>query len=257
MASSGANTEKKRERTTKVHADRAVMGLDWGGGGRDPLACEVGLMSGLAWVNVDEFYAKTVDSPTLLRHLFGLCEHYNIKRIWCGHEQPRAVDWLNEHGLPAYINQVKGPGSVEHGLRVLYGLIKTGRFSINKERCPNLFQEFLTYRWKVDRHGEIGRKPEDSHNHGIDAVRYYLVGEGEIPLDQTIVPLHEQATIFPGPDGRLHDNQAATIARRMKQSQDQEGELWWDERLEEMDAEEHVMRVRRYLGMPVREIKPW
>ena len=38
----------------------------------------------------------------------------------------------------------------------------------------NLIEEFSSYIWAKDRHGQATNKPIDDFNHGIDAIRYAL-----------------------------------------------------------------------------------
>ncbi len=50
-------------------------------------------------------------------------------------------------------------------------------------RCRNLIREFGLYRRKKQPDGSFGEKPEDRHNHAMDAARYAMVGRFGKPLN--------------------------------------------------------------------------
>ena len=62
------------------------------------------------------------------------------------------------------------------------------------KRSYNLQSEFRKYVWAKDKDGNYIKEPEDHDNHGIDAVRYYVLGEllGKIqkPKDLTGIFTH-------------------------------------------------------------------
>lgn len=72
----------------------------------------------------------------------------------------------------AYIRQaVKGPDSVEYGIKWLQGL---RHIYIDKRRCPETYKEFVNYEYEQDRDGNFISAYPDENNHSIDAVRYAL-----------------------------------------------------------------------------------
>jgi hypothetical protein len=211
----------------QVYRPRLVAaGLDWGGVGGDPLAIEVGAKTdGGVWVNFWELYTQQITHPDLLRTLHQIRRQFGIERIWCDQSQPHAVGFLQSHGLPALANQVR---DVDYGLRTVQGLLAARRFVVDRGRCPNLIKEFGLYAFPQDKSGQtVGGAPIDKHNHALDAIRYYLVGEGETPEEDRRVPLVDQASMYLGEDGRWRDNPRATIARKFAVQRDPQG--WWDE----------------------------
>ena len=42
------------------------------------------------------------------------------------------------------------------------------------EQSKNITYEFGSYKWKVDKNGNLLDVPEDNNNHTIDAIRYVL-----------------------------------------------------------------------------------
>ena len=62
------------------------------------------------------------------------------------------------------------------------------------KRSYNLQREYRNYVWAKDKDGNYINEPEDNDNQGIDAVRYYVLGEllGKIqkPKDLTGIFTH-------------------------------------------------------------------
>jgi len=63
----------------------------------------------------------------------------------------------------------KGDGSIVFGIQWLHNW----KIIIDIS-CKELILEFKAYKWLLDKFGESTGKPEDKHNHGIDALRYAL-----------------------------------------------------------------------------------
>ena len=66
---------------------------------------------------------------------------------------------------------VKGPGSVENGMKWLASLKE---IVIDPVRCPLAAREFTAYEYEKTRDGEVISAYPDKDNHSIDAVRYAL-----------------------------------------------------------------------------------
>ena len=66
---------------------------------------------------------------------------------------------------------VKGPGSVEYGMKWLQSL---NEIVIDNRRCPETTREFLEYEYARDKEGNVITGYPDANNHSIDAVRYAL-----------------------------------------------------------------------------------
>ena len=65
---------------------------------------------------------------------------------------------------------VKGPGSVEYGMKWLQGR----KIVIDRRRTPEAYREFSRYEFERDREGNFISGYPDRDNHLIDAVRYAL-----------------------------------------------------------------------------------
>jgi phage terminase large subunit len=84
---------------------------------------------------------------------------------------PKAIEELNAAGIPTR-GAVKGPGSVEAGLRT----IADHEVWISPE-CPEAIRAAENYRWKADRRGKALNVPDHAFSHLWDAVRYAIEGE--------------------------------------------------------------------------------
>ena len=65
----------------------------------------------------------------------------------------------------------KGPDSVRYGIKWLQSL---RHIYIDKNRCPDTYDEFIRYEYDRDKTGNIISAFPDKNNHHIDGVRYSL-----------------------------------------------------------------------------------
>ena len=96
--------------------------------------------------------------------------HCEAAAITADSAEPRSNDELCRRGL-RITGALKGPDSVEHGVRWLQDL---GAIVIDPARCPSAAREFAGYEYEPDRNGGFKAAYPDRHNHCIDAVRYGL-----------------------------------------------------------------------------------
>lgn len=83
----------------------------------------------------------------------------------------KSINDLKEFGLRKIRPAVKGPGSVEVGMKWLQGLCS---IIIDPVRCPYTAKEFSEYEYDKDKNGEVISGYPDRDNHSIDAVRYAM-----------------------------------------------------------------------------------
>ena len=99
------------------------------------------------------------------------------------------------HILAKRDNSAWPKGSKLSGFSINAGIDKMKDMEIYiTKRSYNLQSEFRKYVWAKDKDGNYINEPEDHDNHGIDAVRYYVLGEllGKIqkPKDLTGIFTH-------------------------------------------------------------------
>ena len=157
--------------------DHLYRGLDWGYAA-DPLAYIV------------MHYDKTRKRLYIFKELYRT-ELSNskaaayIKRenpdkgvVICDSAEPKSIADLEDAGVRAE-GAVKGPGSVERGIRFLASELE--EIVIDPERCPNTAREFTQYELEKDKLGNYKSVYPDKNNHSIDAVRYALESVSEAP----------------------------------------------------------------------------
>lgn len=96
----------------------------------------------------------------------------NVRRetVTCDAAEPKSVDNYRALGIDAR-RAVKGPGSVEHGIKWLASRVE---IVIDPKRCPLAAREFMAYEHEQNREGEYVSGYPDADNHTIDAARYAL-----------------------------------------------------------------------------------
>ena len=82
----------------------------------------------------------------------------------------KSINDFNRWGFK-FAPAVKGPGSVESGMKWLCSLKE---IIIDPVRCPWAAKEFSEYEWETNKAGEVLSGYPDRDNHSIDAVRYAL-----------------------------------------------------------------------------------
>ena len=101
---------------------------------------------------------------------------------------PRTIQEIHNGGVRTYAVQ-KGAGSIVAGIDKM----KEYEMFITR-RSYNLQREWRNYVWAKDKDGNYINEPEDHDNHGVDAARYWVLGEllGKIqkPKDLTGIFTH-------------------------------------------------------------------
>lgn len=113
----------------------------------------------------EKLYVKTMTMGDIIYKLNEL----NFERtdnIWCDSAVPQNIEELRRARYNAKPVDKK---SILHGI----DLMKRNRLHITK-RSKNILKEFNSYKWKVDKDGELLDTPQDNNNHAIDAIRYVL-----------------------------------------------------------------------------------
>ena len=148
--------------------DRIYMGVDWGFAPDpfafirlhyDPARETIYLLDELCVLR----QTNTLTAEELLRR------GYQDGVITCDSAEPKSVADYRSFGLNARA-AVKGPGSVEYGMKWLQGR----KIVIDRRRTPEAFREFSRYEFERDRDGNFISGYPDKDNHLIDAVRYAL-----------------------------------------------------------------------------------
>lgn len=143
---------------------KVAVGLDFGYT-HDPSAA---VMCGMIDDNlyIDEICYRTgMLSSDLVKEL----RRFGDLKVFSDSADPRLIQEIHNGGIKIYPVE-KGAGSI------IAGIDKMKSLNIFvTERSFNLRKEFRNYVWDKDKDGNYINQPIDAWNHGIDAVRYYIL----------------------------------------------------------------------------------
>lgn len=148
-----------------TNAKKQSIGLDFGYAQDPSAAVRCGIVDNRIYLD-ELFYQKGMLARDLVREL----KPYNLHVI-ADSADPRLIQEISLGGIIIYPVQ-KGAGSI------LAGIDKMQSMEIYvTRRSYNLQNEFRNYIWAKDKDGKYINEPEDHDNHGIDASRYYVLGQ--------------------------------------------------------------------------------
>lgn len=152
--------------------DNIYNGLDWGFA-KDPLRF-VRMHFDVKKLDLyifDEFSTLRTRNEDSFRMLYD--EAKKIKRdelLIADSAEEKSIADYRAYG--AFIRGAdKGPDSVRYGIKWLQGL---RHIYIDKKRCPETYNEFVSYEYERDKDGKFISAYPDKDNHSIDATRYAL-----------------------------------------------------------------------------------
>lgn len=140
-------------------------GIDWGFS-NDPFAFVRCAIENKNLYICQEIYQTNLlnkDSAPRVKEIIG------NEIVTCDSAEPKSVAEYRTYGVSA-MSARKGAGSIESGIKFLQSF---EHIYIHKG-CPNIYDEFCNYQWKLDKNEEPLPQPVDAFNHGIDAIRYAL-----------------------------------------------------------------------------------
>lgn len=144
-----------------------VYGLDFGFTNDPTALIKVGLSGGDLWLD-ELIYSRGLTNQDIARWLGDLGLTWNDEII--ADNQPKCIYEIKKEGYNVKAT-FKGKDSILAGIDVL----KRYRLNVTK-RSVNLIRELKNYKWKEDQAGKASNVPIDKFNHGIDAVRYAVMG---------------------------------------------------------------------------------
>lgn len=150
------------------HFDHIFMGVDWGFF-PDPfvfIRMHYDKQRERIYLIDEQFTHKTSneENARLIKD-----KGYNDGFITCDSAEPKSVADFRACGLAAQ-GAVKGPGSVEYGMKWL----QNRTIVIDRKRTPHAYEEFVNYQYERNKDGDIISGYPDKDNHVIDATRYAL-----------------------------------------------------------------------------------
>ena len=165
-----------------VECKKVGIGLDFGFTHDSTAAIRCGIID-------NRLYLDEIDYRTALlsSDIIKTLRPWGMKVI-ADSADPRTIQEIHNGGIRIYAVE-KGAGSIVAGIDKM----KEYEIFITK-RSYNLQKEARNYVWAKDKDGNYINEPEDHDNHGIDAARYWVLGEllGKIqkPKDITGIFTH-------------------------------------------------------------------
>jgi len=161
-------------------AIRYYAGVDWGFSEGHEFAILVrGITNDGFKYDVHELKAAKMDPQQQVMACKALQKSYNIETFYCDPARPDMIAALNKEGIRAIGFHVgkEAYKPLLPSIQKHYELIKSGRYKIIKENCPNLLDEYETYHWPESKDGkEVKEVPVAVNNHILDAARYITIG---------------------------------------------------------------------------------
>lgn len=158
------------------------IGLDFGFTNDPTAAIRCGVIDNRLYLDEIDYRTGLLSSDIVKK-----LRPYGLKVI-ADSADPRTIQEIHNGGVRIYAVQ-KGAGSIVAGIDKM----KEYEIFITR-RSYNLQKEFRNYVWAKDKDGNYINEPEDHDNHGIDAARYWVLGEllGKIqkPKDLTGIFTH-------------------------------------------------------------------
>ena len=140
------------------------FGMDFGFTNDPTTLIEVRFAHGALYVK-EHIYRKGLTNQDISRMIKGL---EITDQIIADSAEPKSIEELKREGVWVAPAQ-KGKDSI------MYGIQRINEYQVHiHASSKNLIEEFSSYIWAKDRHGQATNKPIDDFNHGIDAIRYAL-----------------------------------------------------------------------------------
>lgn len=121
---------------------------------------------------LDELCYKT---HMLTKDIIQVLRPYTNMKVMSESADPRLIQEIKNGGVNIYPvdkSSINGIGSI------LAGINKMQEYNIKiTKHSYNLINEFRNYVWDKDKDGNYINVPVDAYNHGIDAARYWILGE--------------------------------------------------------------------------------
>jgi len=147
---------------------KRFTGIDFGFTNDPTAIIDVRLSNGELWLDEYEYRTGMLNSD-----ISKTIKEFGIERIEtvADSAEPKSIAELKTYGIRIE-GAVKGADSIKNGIDILK------RYHLNvTKRSKNIRKELLSYKWKVDRDGNLTNEPIDNFNHSLDPVRYVALNK--------------------------------------------------------------------------------
>jgi phage terminase large subunit len=149
-----------------IEAKLVGRGMDFGFT-NDPTTCVDIYEYNNEFIFDERIYKTGLTNPDIWREFKDKSIDNNIYTV-ADSAEPKSIKELSSLGM-RIIGADKGKDSVLFGIQRMQEI----KFNVTSGSL-NLIKELRSYVWAVDKEGNKLNKPIDSHNHAIDAIRYYF-----------------------------------------------------------------------------------
>ncbi len=145
---------------------KVAIGLDFGFTNDPSAAVRCGVIDNALYLDL-LFHETGMLSSDIIKAL----KPFKALKVIADCADPRLIQEIHNGGIKIYAVE-KGAGSI------LAGIDKMKEMEIYlTERSYKLIEEFRKYVWDKDKDGNYINAPIDEWNHGMDASRYYVLGQ--------------------------------------------------------------------------------
>ena len=147
---------------------KRFTGIDFGFTNDPTAIIDVRLSEGELWVDEYEYRTGMLNSD-----IAKVIKENGISLIdtVADSAEPKSIAELRTYGIKIE-GAEKGADSIKNGIDILK------RYKINiTKRSTNIRKEILSYKWKVDRDGNLTNEPIDNFNHSLDPLRYVALNK--------------------------------------------------------------------------------
>jgi phage terminase large subunit len=147
---------------------KRFTGIDFGFTNDPTAIIDVRLSEGELWVDEYEYRTGMLNSD-----IAKVIKENGISLIdtVADSAEPKSIAELRTYGIKIE-GAEKGADSIKNGIDILK------RYKINiTKRSTNIRKEILSYKWKIDRDGNLTNEPIDNFNHSLDPLRYVALNK--------------------------------------------------------------------------------
>lgn len=147
---------------------KRFTGIDFGFTNDPTAIIDVRLSEGELWVDEYEYQTGMLNSD-----IAKVIKANGISLVdtVADSAEPKSIAELRTYGIKIE-GAMKGADSIKNGIDILK------RYKINiTKRSTNIRKEILSYKWKVDRDGNLTNEPIDNFNHALDPIRYVALNK--------------------------------------------------------------------------------
>lgn len=136
---------------------------------------------------IDEFKGSGLDPMQQIHLCKAKYKNYGIEMFYCDPSRPDMIALMNKEGIPATGFHVAKENykQLTPGIQAHQTLIRSGKYRIFRDQCPNLVDEYETYHWaEFDEEKPQRDAPVKVNDHLMDCARMLTIGTMHVKLKE-------------------------------------------------------------------------